>query len=159
MATFLRRLAAYTLDHLMFALPLALGIMAILAGLWLALPDNWSPDPDVDFGALTVALFVVGFIGLALAAGYVIWWFRALSSGQTPGKQLVGIRAIKSRGEPLGWGNTFVREFLIKGLLGGFLSSLTGNIYGLVDGLWSLFDRDRQTIHDKMANTIVVRDR
>ena len=159
LATFLRRLSALALDHLMFGLPVAIAILSIVVGVVVALPDEWSPEPGVRFGSLSIALFVVGFIGIALAVAYVIWWFKALSSGQTPGKQLVGIRAIRSHGEQLGWGDTFVREFVVKALLGGALSSLTGNIYGVVDGLWSLFDQDRQTIHDKMVSTIVVRDR
>ena len=91
--------------------------------------------------------------------GYVIWWLFALRRGQTPGKRLVGIRVIKDNGEPSGWGYTFLREFVIKGLLGGFLSGMTGGIYFAAAHLWPLWDRDRQALHDKMIGTLVVQNR
>ena len=50
----------------------------------------------------------------------------------------------------------FLREFVIKGLLGGFLSSFAG-IYFVVDHIWPLFDDDKQTVHDKMVSTLVVK--
>ena len=56
---------------------------------------------------------------VTLIVGYLIWWLIVLSRGQTPGKQLVGIWAIKTNGERSGWGNTFLREFVFKGLVFG----------------------------------------
>ena len=92
-------------------------------------------------------------------AGEGITWLFALRRGHTPGKRLVGIRVIKDNGEPSGWGYTFLREFVIKGLLGGFLSGMTGGIYFAAAHLWPLWDRDRQALHDKMIGTLVVQNR
>ena len=47
---------------------------------------------------------------LTLIIGYIIWWLIVLGRGQTPGKQLLGIRAVKRDGDRSGWGNTFIRE-------------------------------------------------
>ena len=47
---------------------------------------------------------------LTLIVGYIIWWLIALRRGQTPGKQLLGIRAMHRNGEPAGWLITFVRS-------------------------------------------------
>ena len=155
LATFLQRLLAYILDTVMFSLPLVGATALLVAGLFFA----FGGDDTSGFGGLAAALLVLSAIGFLLAAGYVIWWLVALKNGQTPGKQLVGIRVVRENGEPSGWGYTFLREFVIKGLLGGVLSSITGGIYTVVDHLWPLWDQKRQTLHDKMVNTIVVQNR
>jgi uncharacterized RDD family membrane protein YckC len=136
LATFLQRLAAYLIDTVLFYLPLLVIILTLLGGMI-----------GVMLGSL------------ALLVGYVIWWLFALRRGQTPGKRLVGIRVIKDNGEPSGWGYTFLREFVIKELLGGFLSGMTGGIYFAAAHLWPLWDRDRQALHDKMIGTLVVQNR
>ena len=79
-----------------------------------------------------------------------------LGRGQTPCKQIVGIRIIKDNGEPSGWGYTFLREFVIKGLVVGIISSFTFYIFGLIDGLWVIWDKDKQALHDKIIGTLVV---
>ena len=99
---------------------------------------------------------VAVLLGLVLFIGYLIWWLIVLGRSQTPGKQIVGIQVVKDTGEPVGWGYMFLREFVVKFLLGGFLSGFAG-IYFVVDHIWPLFDDDKQTIHDKMVSTLVVK--
>ena len=95
-----------------------------------------------------------------LFIGYLIWWLITLQWGQTPGKQLVGIRAMTVEGADLGWGPTFVREFLIKAILFALiLGPMTGGIVYVLDLIWALWDTDRQTLHDKIMSTVVVDDR
>lgn len=77
---------------------------------------------------------------VTLIVGYLIWWLIVLSRGQTPGKQLAGIWAIKTTGERSGW-----------------LGAITGYVAYALDYLWALWDRDTQTLHDKLASTVVVR--
>ena len=105
---------------------------------------------------MAIAAAVIGAV-----IGYIVWWLYALGRGQTPGKQIVGIRVIKDNGEPSEWTYTFLREFVVKFLLIGFLTQVTFGIAWLVDYLWPLWDRAEkmQTLHDKMLGTIVVRDR
>ena len=95
--------------------------------------------------------FHLGNIG-----GYVIWWLIVLGRGQTPGKQLLGIRAIREDGQPATWGRMFLREFVYKNIVFGILSVLTAGIVWVLDYLWALWDRDRQTLHDKLSGTVVV---
>ena len=93
-------------------------------------------------------------VPLTLFIGYLIWWLIALRRAQTPGKQIVGIQAVRAHsGEPLGWGMMFVREFLVKGILFGLLSAVTLGIMFLVDNLWPLWDQDKQALHDKVVGT------
>ena len=90
--------------------------------------------------------------------GYIIWWLFTLSRGQTPGKQLLGIRVMRADGTPSHWGWTFLREFVIKGIAFGILDSVVA-VASIVDLLWAFWDKDRQTLHDKIMKTVVVDDR
>jgi uncharacterized RDD family membrane protein YckC len=85
---------------------------------------------------------------LTLGIGWIIWWFIVAPRGQNPGKAVVGIRVIRTNGDAVRTGGMFVR-----GLVGQF----AGWIPFFLDDLWILWDRDAQTIHDKLVNTIVVR--
>ncbi len=94
-----------------------------------------------------------------LIIGYIIWWLFTLSRGQTPGKRLLGIRVIRADGTPSGLGWTFLREFGMKGVVVGLLGEVVGPIPLVLDLLWAFWDRDRQTLHDKIVKTVVVDDR
>ncbi len=103
---------------------------------------------------LDVILFIV-----TLAIGYIVWWFIALGRGQTPGKQLMGIRAVKTDGISSDWGWTFLREFVVKWLLFNLIAGVMLGLASLIDDMWALWDVDRQTLHDKIVKTYVVDDR
>ena len=96
----------------------------------------------------------------ALIIGYIIWWLITLSRGQTPGKQLVGIRVMRADGTPSDWGWTFIREFIVKFVVFEVvLDAVAFGVVGIIDLLWAFWDRNRQTLHDKIMKTIVVDDR
>lgn len=148
------RLVAYLIDDI---LPTIGGVLMVI-GFFLGLISLFE---DGDFGGeVSTALIIAGVIFLVLGAGiliaYLVWWLIVLGRAQTPGKQIVGIRAVNYAGEPLGWGMMFVREFLVKGLLFGILYGLTLGIMFFVDNLWPLWDENNQTLHDKVASTYVV---
>ena len=99
--------------------------------------------------------------GLTAAAAfaflvYATWFLAALGRGQTPGKQIVGVRVIRANGEPSTWGRTFLREFVVEWIVVGVLSAMTGGIFYVVNYVWPLWDKDRQALHDKMVETLVV---
>ena len=102
---------------------------------------------------LDIVLFLV-----TLIIGYIIWWLFTLSHGQTPGKQLLGIRVMRADGTRSDWGWTFLREFVIKLVAVGILDSVVG-VVGIIDLVWAFWDKDRQTLHDKIMKTVVVDDR
>ncbi len=91
-------------------------------------------------------------VPLTLFIGYIIWLLIVLGRGQTPGKQLVAIRAVRVSGEPAGWGLTFVREVL-KWLLHGL------GLLGLIaDGIVLLMDeKEHRSVIDRVVGTRVVR--
>ena len=85
-------------------------------------------------------------VAIVLTLGYYTY-FEGGGSGQTPGKKVLGIRVIDfSAGGPVGYGRAFVRQ------LGRILSGLVCYL----GYLWMLWDREKQTWHDKLATTVVV---
>jgi hypothetical protein len=85
-------------------------------------------------------------IGFGWAALYFTA-FLALWNGQTPGKRLLGIQVIRLDGKPIGWWLAFER-------FGGYAASVSTGLLGFAQILW---DRNRQGIHDKIVETVVIR--
>lgn len=147
---------SYTVDYAGFWLRLlALAIDgAILGtliwlfnGLWsLAFGRGWmgaaaSGDAGVvywTFGVLIPVLMIAAyFIGF--------WQWR----GQTPGKLALQITIVRFNGDPIGWGGAIMR-FL------GYIISVVPILIGFI---WIAFDSRRQGLHDKLAETYVIRGR
>lgn len=98
---------------------------------------------------LTVVLMIV-----TLIIGYVIWTLILWPRGQTPAKQIMGMRILDARtGQVASFGTMFVRNFLLDTVLGG----VTG-IYGLISALWIFGNDQNQRLTDKIVSTIVVDD-
>jgi hypothetical protein len=83
-----------------------------------------------------------GWTGLFFTASLALW------NGYTPGKRLLGIRVIRLDGRPVGWWIAFER-------FGGYAASLATGLLGFAQIFW---DRNRQGIHDKIAETVVIRN-
>jgi hypothetical protein len=86
-------------------------------------------------------------LGFGWAAVYFTG-FLAMMRGQTPGKRLMGLRVIRLDGKPLGWWISFER-------FGGYAASFSVGLLGFLQILW---DRNRQGLHDKACETVVVRE-
>ena len=71
-------------------------------------------------------------------------------SGQTIGRRMMNIRVVDiATGQPIGVGMAILR-YLVAGFISGFF---------YIGYLWMLWDDQRQTLHDKVANSIVVNAR
>ncbi len=88
-------------------------------------------------------------------AGLVFGWgtiyltlFLALWGGRTPGKKLFGTRVVRLNGQPLGLYMSLERA-------GGYAAGLATGLLGFAQVWW---DPNRQAIHDKIAETVVVRE-
>lgn len=126
-----RRLGAYFLDILVFFVAAILSLMVVRA----TVSEETGP---------TLLGLLLGF-GLYIAYG--IWALVLLSSGTTPGKNLLGMRVIKEDGQHAGFLTMLIRESIGK-LISGLIFSL--------GFLWILFDRDNQGWHDKLMSTYVI---
>lgn len=139
-----RRALAQIID----AIGLPLAFVAAGSGSYLVLLEFSTVDP-------TILITTAVLIGLA---GYFWWWFASLKKGQTPGKQLAGIKVARVKGQGTGLAFMFLREFILKALLLGSFAYFSFGLTFAVDNLWPLWDRSglKQTLHDKMLGTVVV---
>jgi uncharacterized RDD family membrane protein YckC len=106
------------------------------------------------FQAPTIQPIAYGWTVLILAIGYVYQLVMIGIWGATVGKFATGIRVRKVDGTPAGW-----REAALRPVLETVISLLRASTLGLltlVDYLWMLWDKQKQTLHDKLAGTIVV---
>jgi uncharacterized RDD family membrane protein YckC len=121
--------------------------------------------PRASFGRRLVAAIIdgilLGIVGLIFYAisrtlGYVVQllltvayltYLEGSPSGQTVGKKAMGIRVIDFRtGGSIGYGRAFIRW------IGRYVSAIAC----LLGYFWMLWDKEKQTWHDKFANDVVV---
>ncbi len=97
--------------------------------------------------ALTAGLGMIGLsilISMALNMAYSVYFIS--SRGATPGKQVVGLKVIRSDGSPVSLGRAFGRYFAQ--LLSGFVFCI-GYII-------AAFDAEKRALHDHIADTRVI---
>jgi len=89
---------------------------------------------------------LITVIGLLL--GLVYWlYLEGSPSGQTIGKKVMNIRVIDAAtGGPLGYGRAALR----------YVGRIASSIPCALGYFWMLWDKDKQTWHDKIATTVVV---
>src|SRR5207248_9862373 len=113
-------------------------------------------DPAIGFCAWLIPTFLFATVSSNLAAifailfplGYAVWFFSLFRKGLTPGKLLLGLQVVDQRnGDIPGFGKMFLRE-----IIGRILSGL---FFGL-GYVWSVFDKNAQAWHDKLAGTVVI---
>ena len=120
-ASLLGRLIALIVDGII------LGVLSFLAGLILG---------DRIFG------IGVGFIVGVIYNSY----FWTQNNGQTPGKSLMGIRVVKTNGQPIGVLDAVIR----------YIGYYINTFLLFLGWLWAVFDSRNQGFHDKLAGTVVV---
>jgi len=97
-------------------------------------------------------LFVV-----TLGLGWIIWFIFTSKTGQTPAKRLLNTYAINiETGRNIGRGDSWLREVVVKWLAIGIANGFTSGLFGLLDMIWLFFDKDRQTLHDKVLKQVIV---
>jgi uncharacterized RDD family membrane protein YckC len=131
-----RLIASVVIDGLLmmfltFIIVITVTIIAIIG-------SPYETSEDMNFNA---ALAVTGLI--TSMAYYVGFWAK---SGQTVGKDLMGIKVVRKDGQPPGWVWAFVRY--IGYIISGVVLSL-----GFI---WILVDKKRQGWHDKIAGTYAI---
>ena len=104
---------------------------------------------------LIAIVYLIGFV-ISDALGYVLsivgglaylTYFEGSASGQTIGKKALGIRVIDFQtGGSIGYGRAFIR----------WLGRIISGIPCALGYLWMLWDKEKQTWHDKLATSVVV---
>lgn len=138
LATFGQRVFAQLIDGVVILLVVG-GL--VLAGL--AVSPEWGLEGQTLFG-LTINQFV-----LVVAVIFGVLYHSALVavSGATIGKLVLSLQIVRTSGDQVGWWEAFVRS-------AGLFASLA--TLGLVF-LLIVRDRSNQGVHDKLADTMVVR--
>ncbi|MEV6267730.1 RDD family protein [Kribbella sp. NPDC051936] len=93
---------------------------------------------------------ILFFLGFVASIALSLWnrVFRQGRTGQSVGKTALSIQLIDAAtSEPIGAGRSFLRDFLA----GLFNNACFLNL------LWPLWDDQRQTWHDKVINTYVIK--
>lgn len=127
-----------------------------------AVESGQTPPSSMDMTQAIVPLMIpITLIGLAIAVVYecafLVW------RGQTIGKMAMGTTVVRADGAAgITFGVALRRQVIT--IAAGVLSllpviSLVGSLASLADSLWLLWDGRRQTLHDKIADTVVVRSR
>ena len=142
-AGFWRRLGAYFIDFI--ALSIVYSILAPFQ--WFGFVAFWDVGdifntpvwftlPYLIFGNLLSLL-----IGVAYFVAFWVW------RGQTPGKMALSIKLIRTDGSKVTLGAALLR----------YLGYIVSTVIFFIGFIWIAFDSRKQGIHDKIANTYVVR--
>ena len=173
LAGYWQRVGASILDSLLAGV-----ISGILGGwlIWKAMAPWWNDLMDAAQRDDTSAMenlsrnlsdqlnsgYFLAYLGLTLAVHLIYHVFFLTRSGATPGKRAVGIsvRRVGAPG-PLTLVAALRRQAIsvftnILGVIPG-LFGFIGSLISLADVLFPLRDAKRQALHDKMADTVVVR--
>ena len=104
----------------------------------------------VVYGILFAVFGRTAAYGIGILIGLVYYaYFEGSASGQTPGKRLLGIRVYDfagGSGDGIGIGRGVIR----------YLGKILSSIPCALGVLWMLWDKEKQTWHDKIASTVVV---
>lgn len=153
-ATWAVRLGGYLIDAVIFAVVLV--VLVLLFRHTHALDAHLMARRGTRRRTFsTVPFLITG--GLFIAYGTVLC---GGPRGQTLGMMAVGVRAVGDEGGgPLGYGRGFARA-LVEGILRlvNLLFFLLGLIW-ILDMLFPLWDKKRQTLHDKVVGSVVIRTR
>lgn len=157
------RLAAAIIDGFVIALlagPVIAIVFVVLGGSMLDLDAvrNATTEAEAQAAANKAAEGLIGIYFIALPLGYalpiILYAWMVTKSGQTPGKKLCKMRIVTSDTKELpGFQKgVFLRSWVINI---AYMVPLVGALFALIDYLM-VFSENRQTIHDRLAGTVVV---
>lgn len=161
LAEWWKRLVAYLIDSAIISVPL--GIVISVFSILLFIPavstttttefDTVETNPPSDAVVAGLGLGLLVVYGLSFLVPFLYFTImNGGASGQTVGKKIMKIATRDAHGGgPVGYGRSFLR-YLLMSLIGVF----TCGIGSILDVLWPLWDAQRQTLHDKVATTLVV---
>ncbi len=142
---FWRRFVAFSTDKLILG---TIGFMmfilgSVAFGLGIS-PSDLAEDPESLFALGMQVMATYQAITLFLDMAYFTYFHG--TTGQTPGKRLMGLRVVGDTGEAITLGTAFLRWV-------GYIISFVPMFMGFI---WAGVDRRKQAWHDKIAGTVVI---
>jgi uncharacterized RDD family membrane protein YckC len=139
-ARFWPRVGAHLVDLVLYGLPLSAFVTTAFVSL------AHADQPDAPDDGIHVVGLVVGVVGMLSVTVIYLWVLGR--SGQTWGRRIARVRVVRNHtGDPIGIGRALARQL--------FWFMTVAPLFGL-GYLWMLWDDERQTLHDKVADTVVV---
>ena len=138
------RVGAYLIDGLVSSIPLLIGYGVFIANVAERAKHTY-PDDQPEAYAIIVLV-----IGLLISFGIGLWnrVFRQGKTGQSVGKSALHLKLVDANTyQPVGAGKAFLRE-----LLAGIFNNAC-----FLNLLWPLWDDKKQTWHDKVVTTYVIK--
>ncbi len=129
------------------AIAIFIDVMLVLGLVLVTLYVGFYFLPDYTLNLFRIDLLFITLYGLLLFLASTYFVFMHGVGGKTIGKMVMGIWVINSDGGELGFGDAFLRW------VGYYVSA----VFLFMGFIWSMFDADSQTWHDKMVGTYVVR--
>ncbi len=137
------RVGAYLIDALISSSPVLLGSGIFFVDL------IWEAGKNPDGGPPLYTILILP-ISILVGIGLALWnrVFRQGETGQSVGKTVMHLKLVDAASyQPIGPGKAFLREFLA-----GIFNNAC-----FVNMLWPLFDEQKQTWHDKVMTTYVIK--
>jgi uncharacterized RDD family membrane protein YckC len=150
------RLAAVSIDELLLLallLPPIFGAQPQIAAMMAEFVNGADVDPyGLVWPMLTGPGALVSLLGL-IAWAVITTWMVA-RNGQSIGKRIMGIKVVRKDGSRA----SLARIFWLRNVLNAVPSWLPyiGLVYQLIDPLL-IFQESRQCVHDRLADTIVIK--
>ena len=142
-ASFLSRFFALLIDQI------AMGILAFIVGLFLGGCALLSLAAESDFVSILTGASALITWGALIIFQFLYFGYFWSKSGQSVGMKLLNIRLVRrTEGDTINFWRAALR-----GTLGYYISGL---VFGL-GFLWAAFDADKETWHDKLFDTWVLK--
>jgi uncharacterized RDD family membrane protein YckC len=139
-ASFGQRAAGWLIDQAILFGAVLLAVIPV--GLMTPEATYFNPNPSPP---VLLVLLCLGVMAGAMVAYPIL--MEGSPSGQTLGKRAMGIRVVRERdGQPIGYGHAV-----------GRWAAQIANVFG-IGLLWAAWDPKGQTLRDKLAGTLVVRN-
>jgi uncharacterized RDD family membrane protein YckC len=139
------RLGATILDGIIFSVMVYLPLIVTVFGMEAAAEGGSNP------------VLIAG--GIVTLAGLIAWCWLTIKyvarNGQSIAKKLLHIKVVRRDGSRASVSRIFWLRNVVNTLIG--MVPLLGVLYTIVDALF-IFAEPRQCLHDKIADTIVVKD-
>ncbi|MDF1515146.1 MAG: RDD family protein [Anaerolineae bacterium] len=143
-AGFGERLIAYLIDSFIIGLIVAIP-SGCLGGVYAVLMNQ---NRSVGFGEALVLSLVILILLIALVGSFLYYGLMWSRSGQTLGKKMMGIQVVSVDGQlPSYW------KSIGRAVIGYGISGIAFDL----GFLWMLWDDQKQTWHDKLFKTFVVK--
>jgi len=158
LADFWMRLVAYIIDVALLSVAIFVlsipGIVVVFRRIDdVALYSDTDPTPVFTHFFVPFLLLELGIIVLGMIVYYLYDVEFMHRTGQTIGKKAMKIRVV-----PLDPALTLTRGMAFRRYLVQYVCGSVVPFFNYLDGLWQLWDKPyQQTLHDKAAQTVVVK--